>query len=264
MILDGALYPQVKTNSTTYADLAGIPLGLDRLTGEPSDVYRNRLQAAAQLDRSAQYQGLLNEIGLQLGLLPEISLSLTDTTGAFTAVTSIAGLQLQNSVETLEIPFLTYDPDDFWNWRPIADIAADVNTSASFTAAVLKDGLAYKIARQSNLFYQSGEAVAGQTVKLQHAGILSGSEVFSAVVPAYVFSSDGQTLHFASPVPDGVTIASSYQTCPWNVVTSPVALVSLLDPDLPAVALAPTGNLAYQMREYLQELVARDRSYWAR
>jgi hypothetical protein len=55
-------------NSLSYADVAGINLGLERLPGETNHAFVERLYRAAASVRNATYQGLLNEICLQLGL----------------------------------------------------------------------------------------------------------------------------------------------------------------------------------------------------
>jgi hypothetical protein len=51
---------------------------------------------------------------------------------------------------------------------------------------------------------------------------------------------------------------------PYECVVSEVGLLGLLEPSLPAVAATPSGSLAYQVREYLQAFIERDRSYCTR
>jgi len=51
---------------------------------------------------------------------------------------------------------------------------------------------------------------------------------------------------------------------PYECVVSEVGLLGLLEPSLPAVAATPSGSLAYQVREYLQAFIERDRSYWSK
>ena len=46
---------------------------------------------------------------------------------------------------------------------------------------------------------------------------------------------------------------------PYECVVSEVGLLGLLEPSLPAVAATPSGSLAYQVREYLQAFIERDR-----
>jgi hypothetical protein len=47
---------------------------------------------------------------------------------------------------------------------------------------------------------------------------------------------------------------------PYECVVSDVALIGLTEPSLPTVAATPSGSLAYQVREYLQAFIARDRA----
>ncbi len=43
-----------------------------------------------------------------------------------------------------------------------------------------------------------------------------------------------------------------------------VSLIGMLEPSLPSIAATPSGALAYQVREFLQYFMERDRAYWAR
>ncbi len=47
---------------------------------------------------------------------------------------------------------------------------------------------------------------------------------------------------------------------PYECVVSEVGLVGLTEPSLPTFAATPSGSLAYQVREYLQAFIERDRS----
>ncbi len=51
---------------------------------------------------------------------------------------------------------------------------------------------------------------------------------------------------------------------PYECVVSEVGLIGLTEPALAAVAATPGGSLAYQVREYLQSFIARDRAYWSK
>ncbi len=49
---------------------------------------------------------------------------------------------------------------------------------------------------------------------------------------------------------------------PYECVVSEVGLIGLTEPALAAVAATPSGgSLAYQVREYLQSFIARDRGH---
>jgi hypothetical protein len=47
------------------------------------------------------------------------------------------------------------------------------------------------------------------------------------------------------------------------LLASPICLISLVDPLLATIGVGPKNKLVYQMKEFVQELVTRDRSYWA-
>jgi len=47
---------------------------------------------------------------------------------------------------------------------------------------------------------------------------------------------------------------------PYECVCSEVGLIGLSEPSAPVVAATPSGNLAYQVREFLQAIAERKRS----
>ena len=51
---------------------------------------------------------------------------------------------------------------------------------------------------------------------------------------------------------------------PYEIVMSEVGLISLTDPAFAAMAATPSGSLAYQVREFPQSIISRDRAYWQR
>src|SRR3954447_23762572 len=57
-------------NSTSYVDFLGLYAGLSRFPGETSDQFAYRIQRAVNLNLSSNYEGLLNQINLRLGLQP--------------------------------------------------------------------------------------------------------------------------------------------------------------------------------------------------
>src|SRR5271157_6660066 len=79
-------------NSTTYADLLGILVGVPRLPGETSQDYFDRLSKAGQCDRTQDYQGMVDEINLQLGLKTYQSIALSGPEATVTV--TVAGVVL--------------------------------------------------------------------------------------------------------------------------------------------------------------------------
>jgi hypothetical protein len=252
-----------QVNSTTYIDLVGVMLGLARKTGETSDQFALRLQDAARSDRSGTYVGILNELRLRLGIEFQAAIPVSAAT-PFALTCSIAGIQLVNSTATYGVPLLEVDPDNVWVWRLLSQVAADIDALPGFTASLaVADAPALTLARQSNTLLATGEAIAGSVVLLENAGLVQGSELFSTQVPAYHYGVDGQTLYFDQIVPAGVAITYQYRLTPYSLITCPVAILSLTDPNLATVSVTAGNQLAYQAREFIQAVANVDCSYWA-
>lgn len=253
----------VQVNSTTYADLLGALVGLRRFTGETSEAFRDRVWTASHADRSANYFGLLNELNLQLGLKPTDAIRVWSTSGDVDVTLSLAGIRLTKGVETVLIPTVSTDGDDMWVWKSFSDLVAAINESGLCYAAVIgEDGYAFSLVHQSSRRTVLYEPIHGAMVKLAHAGLVEGSEVFSEPVSAYIVSDSKQVLTFDTPVQDGTTISYKYRTSPFTLVSSPVGLLSLVDPNLAKLAVTENNTLVYQMREYLQAIMSQDKSYW--
>ena len=252
-----------QVNTTSYIDMVGVMLGLSRNTGETSDRFAIRLQEAARSDRSGTYAGMLNELRLQLGLEFQQAISLSSAT-PFTLTCSIAGVKIVNSAGSYNVPLLTIDPDGVWVWALLSGIASALNALPGFAAALTGiDGPALQLVRQSNTLLAIGEAISGGTVRLAHAGLVRGTELFSTLVPSYTFSTDGQSLYFAQPVPDGVTITYQYALVPFSLISCSAAILALSDPGLASVAVTSSNQLAYQAREFIWAVSNQSLSYWA-
>lgn len=247
-----------QSNSTTYADLVGLLLGLPRILGETSSQYIKRLEFASNLLRTHPYQGALNEINLRLGTEPVeyISLSLPPNT---IVTSSIAGITVGSNPV---IPILTFDNDTMWNWRTLSQIVTSLNSITNVNATLLvADGPALQLARQTNSLWSFSESISGTRVQLTHTGIQVGSELFNQTVSSYTLTSDGLLVFSVEPQ-SGTEITYNYITNPYSLVGSPVALIGLTDPEFANVAETNTGILAYQVSEFVQAIMKTDLSYW--
>lgn len=254
--------PNVNTvsqvNSTTYSDVIGLQLGLDRLPGETAERYVKRLEAAGHLRREHPYEGAINEINLRLGFAPQSYINVALSTPV-TINVSIAGVVI--GIAPI-IPLLTFDMDNVWNWRQLSDVVADINLVVPATLLV-DDGPALQLARQTNNLWAFSEQVNATQFQLAHTQITVGSEYFNQTVPPYILRQDG-LLTFQGAPPNNLEITYNYLVSPYNIVGSPVALIGFTDPEFPSVAATGVSNLAYQVREFLQTIMLQDRSYWAR
>lgn len=247
-----------KINSTTYADVVGLQVGLDRLPGETAESYIKRLEAAGHLRREHPYEGSLNEINLQLGFQPEVYIHLKSIGSAILSI-SIAGIVIG---ATPVIPLLTFDLDNVWQWRKLSEVVADIN---QITPAVLMvpDGPALQLARQTNNLWAFSEDADATQIQLKNTNIQVGTEYFNQAVPAYTLRPDG-LLTFRGAPPSKLKITYNYIVSPYDVVGSPVAMIGFTDPEFAQVAATGVSNLAYQVKEFLQTVMLQDRSYWAR
>jgi hypothetical protein len=248
-----------ETNSTTYADITGLQFGLPRLLGETSDHYVKRLEYAANLTRTAPYPGALNQINLALGLEPAPYIRLQFASIPYIVTSSIAGVVINNNPA---IPLLTFDQDTMWDWQMLSQVVANMNLLNGVTATLLvPDGPAFQLARQTNSLWSFSEAVTGIQYQLQQSGVIVGSELFNQSVPTYTLT-DAGLLTFSSQPQSDTEITYNYIVGPYNMVGSPVALIGLTDPEFASVAETSNGVLAYQVAEFVQNIMATDLSYW--
>lgn len=248
------------TNSTTYADTLGLQLGLPRILGETADQYLKRLEFAANLTRTAPYPGAVNEINLRLGVTPAAYISLTLPDSVPTVVTiSIAGITIGSNPI---IPLLTFASDAVWEWKLLSDIVSSINSIPFVTATLLvDDGPALQLARQSNSLWSFSETVSGIQTTLKYTGIQVGTEMFNQPTSSYTLTESG-SLIFESEPQLGTNITYNYIVNPYNLVGSPVALIGLTDPEFTSVAETRDGVLAYQVSEFVQNIMSTDLSYW--
>ena len=251
------------TNSTTYADLIGLQMGLPRLSGETAISYIQRISAASHLVRTHAYEGAVNEINLQLGFVPQAYIGLNLAPNTIVSV-SITGVVIGNNLSLAPVPLLSFDLDTMWNWYMLSDVVNGINAITPGLATLLvTDGPAIQLARQTNSLWSLAEVVTGVQMQLQYSGIQVGSELFSQSVPSYTLSPAG-LLTFSNEPLANTTITYNYVVTPYNLVGAPVALIGLADPQFQAVATTPTGALAYQVTEFIQTIMKEDLSYWAK
>jgi len=249
-------------NSTTYVDLLGFLVGLERMPGEPSDVFAARVARAGALSRTANYVGLMNELHLQFGFDLSQAISIDDP-ATYTVWVDLAGVHLRAGSISVDSPLTTIDVDGFWAWRMLSAVVADLNAAAGVGATLLvDDGPAFQLPNQANTMLAVAEPISGQIVQLAHQGLQAGTEVFNVPVQAYTVS-DGSTLLFKQALPAGVRVTYQYQVVPYALISSPVFLIGMADPNLAVIAAIPGGGMAYQMSEFIQALANQDLSYWA-
>jgi hypothetical protein len=247
---------------TSYVDVLGLAAGLERLPGEDAAEFAERIDLAVSADRGPGYEGLLNNLAIELGLEMRRAVRVS-ADAPFTLKVLFGELRLNE----LTIPLITMSCDDFWEWKPISAVASEIAAVPGFRTEVLgDDGPALQLMRQSNQGTVLGEALASgsRSQQLASGEIVPGSVVFDGPAPEFSIGADGRSLHFDGPPADGLAVSYRYRRCPYDLVASPAAAFSLTDPQVRARCLGANGRLIYQAREYLQEILRRDGSYWGK
>jgi hypothetical protein len=179
---------------------------MERLPGETTPAYVNRLNTAAVEDRSHDYEGTVAAIAFALGLQVQPGIMITGPSNS-DITCDLSGISLVSGANSLLYPLAVLGEDNVWDWNSLSSAVAAINATNIWTATLLSpDGPAVLICRQDN-----------STVGM-----------------------------------------------PYEVVVSDVGLIGLTESSLPALALTPSGGLAYQIHEFLQEVMQVDQSYWAR
>lgn len=259
-----SLSPEIHlTNSTSYADIVGLAFGLERLAGEDTISFMDRLYLAAASTRNHTYQGVVNELSFDLGLSvrPGATVACTDSLGTLSL--SVSGLVLKSEHDDITIPLLTIDDDHVWVWRMLSEVVADINNTQDWSCTQLIDDVpGLQLAVQSNVITVVAQPVAGMTSFLGHNQVIVGSERFNKGVPSYTLSSNGR-LSFTSEPVSGLEVSYQYRVLPYDLVCSEVAVWALKDSGMQTLALHQ-GVLVHQVHEAVHELAERDRSYWGK
>lgn len=252
-------------NSTTYADVVGLQLGLPRFQGETSTRYMARLYAATAKRRDLSYEGLQDELTLQLGLDQWVGIRVTSTNLQAIVTVGLGTVTVTLGLTSVLIPTVIMAADNYWEWRRLSDVVADLNQISGITAELAgPDGPALTLVRQSNLYTVVGEAVTSVETQLAHTNLVPDSLVFQQP-SAEAFNLDPITgkLSLGAPPVSGQSVSYQYLVLPCLLVVSDVGLFSLQDAGLATVGVSSSNVLAYQLREVLQTIMQQDPSYWA-
>jgi hypothetical protein len=251
-------------NSLTYADMAGLNLGLSRLGGEDSVAFLKRCYLATTRRRDHSYEGAQDELCLQLGLAQWAGIALSSSDQALTVMARIGLVTVTTLGVTYSIPTVTLDADRYWTWRKLSNVVEDLGAIPGVTAKLLgPDGPALQIANQSNVITVVNEPITAVDQNLEHSNLIPTSVIFNTLPGSYQLDPNAGTLRLISTPPAGLSISYQYIAQPYNLVSSEVGLFGLVEPSLAKVGIGPDNVLAYQLREAVQAIMAADLSYWA-
>jgi hypothetical protein len=250
-----------KVNSTTYVDLVGVMVGLERSVGETSDVFLERVLLAAKSNRSSEYIGLLNELNLQFGTKLYHCMSVSGAS-PFEFRVSGTKVYVRQDDASFDTPLFVIEPDGYVVWKTLSQVAEELEENTDVSCDVLTDAPAIHLVRQSNIFRQVNEEISGTTIRLQKSNAIPGSEVFAGQIPFYEYLTTS-VLKMETPVSYG-TVSYQYRICPYKVVGSPINILSMTDPDFYVYATGPQNQLSFQALSAVHSLAKVDRSYWTK
>lgn len=247
-------------NSLTYADVAGLQLGLSRLSGEDTATYVDRLYRATVSKRDHSYEGILDELALELGLSQSVAGCVTGMGAPFCIGVAPGSV----TVNAATIPTVILEEDHYLVWRTLGEVFADIDAlpgvSAVLTAAPTLPAL--QLARQGNVFTVINEAVDSMVHACAHGGVIADSLRFTMPISGWQLTED--VLRLSSAAPRDLRVSYQYRVNPCDLVISDVGMFSVADPSLARVAVSTDNVLAYQVREVIQSVMKTDRSYWAK
>lgn len=248
------------TNSVSYADVSGLLLGLDRLQGENTTSYVDRLFRAAANRRDHSLQGTIDEISFHLGLRVRPGVSVTLPSGSQIICEVGRVTVITNGATVLTIPTFTIADDSYIEWKNLSDVVTELNAAGFSASLLIEDAPALQLVKQTNVFVELNEPVGFRITRLAHQNIVSYQ--FSQQVSVSSFDMTAGLITLANDPPSDLTISYFYSFNPAELVCSDVALLGLTDPSIKDVAVK-NGALAYQFLEFIQTIMAADRSYWA-
>jgi hypothetical protein len=249
-------------NSVSYVDVVALQLGLQRLPAETADTFLDRLYQAAINVRDHTLQGTIDQIAFELGLSVQVGMEISSFDPTIIVKASFGQLAITQGASTTIIPLVTIAPDNFWIWRQLSAVVADVNAKTSCSAVLLTtDGPAWQLAAQSSVNISVAEPISSQQASLTHSGIVVGTEQFNVAVPSYTLTSSGQIVFSTNP-PVNTQITYVYNIMPFQMAVSQVGTISLKDASLAAYAAGSDGSLVHQLQEYTQDILTQDPSYW--
>ena len=248
------------TNSLSFADVSGIYHGLERLLGESNQDFVVRLARAAVIERSATYQGLINELSIQFGLQVQSSIAVSSTDPSMVLAVKQQSLVVSTNGKEYVTPLFSVDADTMLVWKLLSDVVEALQAIPGMSATLLTaDGPALQLVEQSNLDLAVAEPVSTATNKLAYFPVIVGSEQFSTGVPSYTLDANGN-LQFATLPDAGTTITYLYRLDPYTLLTSEAVMIPLAYCSL----AVPGAPIPHQVREAVVYIMGRDLSYWSK
>jgi hypothetical protein len=247
-------------NSLSFADVSGVYHGLERLLGESNRDFVVRLARAATAERSATYQGLINELSIQFGLEVQPAITVMSSDSGMVLAVKRQVLTVSTNGKEYLTPLFSVDADTMLVWKRLSDVVTALQAIPGMSARLLTaDGPALQLVEQSNLDLAVAEAVPAATNKLAFSPVIVGSEQFSTSVPSYSLDANGN-LQFATLPDAGTTVTYLYRLDSYSLLTSEAVMIPLAYCPL----AVPGATIPHQVREAVAYIMGRDLSYWSK
>ena len=260
---DVVIQQSTKVNSTTYVDMLGVDVGITRLPGEISADFLRRVSIEGNIPRNHTYSATLERIANALGLETSIGIVIS-CEDPIIINCSIGGLTITNlegTITYVNSKLLNIAADNVWEWRYLSDLVNDINSTSNISAVLqVQDRPALCLSKQTNYLWAQ-ESVAGRSYQLQQKNPQISTVSFNNTVPTYTVINN--TLLFTAEVPANTYVTYVYIPTPFDVVISDVGMFGLTEPGFATVA-ASGSVLTQQAGEILQDIMTKDRSYWAK
>lgn len=257
------------SSSLTYADMLGLLCGLERLDGEPSDRFLERILRLSREDRTLSWNSAVIELSVRLDvpLYPACRMSFDvpaevqiGWSGLRISTPDGNVLVQQPMIEAAESGTIRLVP--FRRWieavSAVGVIFAEWNVDPDAPAA--------HALRQSSRRWWDVELAEMSTLLPGGEFIDPSSFLFDGRTPEYELSQSVSSWNLTLSGSPRLPLRVRYSSLsnPFQMVASPVVLASGADGEFFRAALAGGNPMPEQILCILRELLERDRSYWAR
>ena len=255
-------------SSLTYVDMLGLLAGLERLNGETSDHFLERIRRIVRADRTLTWKSALVELAskLDLPLYPAFQV-LSDRPVELRVGWSGLRILDKNGETVLHKPMLRVTPAgslELVRFQEWADALAEVEYLQVTWSANL-DVPAAQAVRQTSRRWKELELVSPKMNVPGGEYLDPGSLVFSSSIAQWTLQQSGASwvLDLGSEWKAGLRVRYCVFANPYQVVACPVILAAGSDPEF-LQAVMQNGVMPEQAKSFLRAMLLADRSYWAR
>jgi hypothetical protein len=251
-------------NSTTYCDVVGLSMGLERLPGETSTRFLTRASQAITGTRDHSYEGLINQLSMEFNLEIKTGISITYSGTSLQLFVEIGQIKVITENGTTIIPTVNTAVDNYWTWKLLSEVITSLNNISGISAILTGiDGSALQLIKQSNLVTVVNQSIMGQDQFLGHINLVLGSESFNVHPGIYELNYNTGEIIFEGNPTSNLMITYQWTAPNYNLICAPFNVFSLTDKSISETGVNSEGIPVYQVQEILQDIMSNDLSYWA-